>query len=100
MALSNRRDYEAAFGVVTAVIAEWDPYGLFTSGAPDDEWDSEVASLVAQIPRISSPKDAAHAISRVFSSSLERDRFGVDDCEAVGQQLFDALIRADILVGR
>jgi hypothetical protein len=100
MSRRTRQDYDKAFAVVKAVIGEWDPFGLFGGGAPDDEWDSEVASIVAQIPRIGGGRDAAHAVSRVFASSLERDRFGPDECDIVGKKLFDALVEAAILDGK
>lgn len=57
------------------VIREWDPLGLLASGSPIDEFDSEISSVVAQVPRIHSARDAAHAVSRVFSSSFDRSRF-------------------------
>jgi hypothetical protein len=95
--LSNRDDYDRAFAVVRKVIAEWDPYGLIGGGAPLDEWDSAVAKIVAQIPRIGSATDAAHAVSRTFSHELEGVGFSPDDCAAVGSQLFEALVNASIL---
>jgi hypothetical protein len=95
--LRNREDYDRAFAVVRDAIVAWDPYGIVGGGAPRDEWDSEVASIVAQIPRIGSAKDAAHAVSRTFSSALDRNRFTPEDCEGVGAQLFEALVNASIL---
>jgi hypothetical protein len=95
--LSNRDDYDRAFAVVRKVIAEWDPYGLIGGGAPLDEWDSAVAKIVAQIPRIGSAKDAAHAVSRTFSRELEGVGFSPEECATVGSQLFEALANASIL---
>ena len=97
MSLRNRADYDRAFAVVRTAINEWDPYGLVGGGGPADEWDSEVASIVAQIPRISSARDAAHAVSRTFAGSLDHKGFSPEDCEAVGVQLFEGLVSAGIL---
>jgi len=97
MPLSNRDDYDRAFAVVRKVIAEWDPYGLIGGGAPLDEWDSAVAKIVAQIPRIGSAKDAAQAVSHTLSRELETAGFSPAECVAVGGQLFEALVDASIL---
>jgi len=92
--LSGRDDYDRAFAIVRKVIAEWDPYGLIGGGAPLDEWDSAVAKIVAQVPRIRSVKDAARATSQTFSRELEPTSFSREECEAVGGQLFEALVDA------
>jgi hypothetical protein len=77
--------------VTAGVIKCWDPYKLLRGGAPEDEFDREIASLVAQIPRIHSARDAAHAISRIFSASFERSRFTKEMCSDVGSKLYTAL---------
>jgi hypothetical protein len=95
--MSSSRDHlraEAArlTAAVRQVIDEWDPYGLLAGGAPLDEWDSEIASLVAQAPRITSPTEGALAVSRVFSSAFQPDGFSPSDCAAVGDRLFAAVL--------
>jgi hypothetical protein len=86
-----------AFDVVRRAINNWDPYALIAGGAPVDEWESEVASIVAQIPRMASSTDAAHAISRTFASALEPGLFSPEDCEGVGIKLYRDLVDAKIL---
>jgi hypothetical protein len=66
-------------------------------GAPADEWDSEIASVVTQIPRIKSENDAADAVSRVFSSAFQPDGFSPSDCAEVGRQLYLALHNSGLL---
>lgn len=68
--MRSKSDYKRAVRVVREVVHAWDPYRLIAGGAPDDEFDHEIASVVAQIPRIRSARDASHALSRVFSSSF------------------------------
>ena len=97
MSLKNRTDYDRAFAAVRKAINAWGPYGLISDGGPLDEWDSEVASIVAQIPRISSARDAAHAVARTFAGSLDHKGFSPEDCEAVGAQVFQELVSARIL---
>ncbi len=80
------------FAVVRDVIHEWDPYLLLAGGAPNDEFDSEIRSIVKQIPRIGSANDAAGAVSRVFMSAFSNDaRFSTENCAAVGAKLYAAL---------
>lgn len=94
--MRTRSDYDRATAIVREVIHRWDPYALIAGGAPLDEWDGEVARVVAAIPRISSPTDAAQAISKVFSASLQPEGFDPSDCAKVGRDLLDALRAAGI----
>jgi hypothetical protein len=91
--MTSKADHTLALKVVRGIIHEWDPYSLLAGGAPADEFDSEIASVVKQIPRIKSQQDAALAISRVFSSAFEKERFTPNDCAAIGTKLYDALLQ-------
>ena len=71
--MKTKADYRLALQVVGAAVRDWDPYSLLAGGCPVDEFDAEVASVVAQIPRIKSEHDATLALSRVFSSAFESD---------------------------
>ena len=64
--MHNRADYEKALVIVGSVVRAWDPYCLLEGGAPSDEFDAEIAQLVTHILRISTPANAAQAISTVF----------------------------------
>lgn len=86
--MRSKSDYKRAVRVVREVVHAWDPYRLIAGGAPDDEFDHEIASVVAQIPRIRSARDASHALSRVFSSSFGPERFGPEHCSEVGERLY------------
>ena len=79
------------------VIREWDPYRLLTNESPRDEFDSEISSVVAQTSRIHSASDAAHAVSRVFSSSFEPELFTPNACSDIGAQLFRRLQERGLL---
>lgn len=97
--MRTRADYDRAFAVVREVIHEWDPYALISGGGPRDEWDSEIASLVPHVQRIKSHNDAAHAVSRVFSSAFQPEGFSPEDCAEVGKRLYSALADAGLLRG-
>ena len=96
--MKTKADYKLALQVVGEVVRTWDPYCLLAGGCPADEFDSEIAGVVAQIPRIKSAKDATLALSRIFSSAFEAERFAPDECAAEGAKLFAAL-SANGLVG-
>lgn len=93
----KRDDYELALRVVREVVEAWDPYFLIAMGCPADEFDAEIASVVAQIPRIKSEHDAALALSRVFSSAFEPERFTPDACAETGRQLFAVLLLNNLI---
>jgi hypothetical protein len=97
MGLTKKKDYEHALEVVGQEIRQWDPYGLLAMGCPADEFHNEIASVVAQIPRIAGPNDAAHAISRVFSSAFDRETFAPELCVDVGSRLYAALKKNRLL---
>jgi Domain of unknown function (DUF1871) len=97
-AMHTREDYDRARDVVRAVIHEWDPYSLIDGcGCPKDEWDGEIARVVAEIPRIASESDATNAISRVFSAAFQPEGFSPSDCTNVGRKLFGALKESGVL---
>jgi hypothetical protein len=97
--MKTRGDYDRAIGVVREVVLRWDPYGLLAGGSPPDEFDSEIAAVVTQVPRIRSRSDATHALARVFSSAFEPERFRPEDCAAAGAELYDALSSAGLVAG-
>ncbi|MGC4031581.1 MAG: hypothetical protein QM754_07590 [Tepidisphaeraceae bacterium] len=96
--MRSRNDYDRAFAVIREVVSDWDPLSLLSMGSPADEWDREIASLVGQIPRIASPIDAAHAVSRIFSASLYPDGFEPEACAEVGQRLYARLVAAGLVM--
>jgi hypothetical protein len=85
---AGKAKYQEMWEVTADVIRKWDPYDLLAGGAPKDEWDSEISSVVAQISRVHSPSDASAAIARVFGSSLEQGAFTPEACADVGAQLY------------
>lgn len=92
-----RAKYQQMRDVTATVIRSWDPYGLLNGGAPRDEFDQEIASLVAQIPRIHSAKDAAHAVSRIFAANFEAHLFTPETCSDVGEKLYAALTEQGLI---
>jgi hypothetical protein len=98
--MKKRAGYERALQAVLEVIHRWYPYCLLAGGCPADEFEREIAAVVAQFPRIRSSSDAVQVLSQVFSSASEPERFRPEDCEATGAQLFEALSALGLLVGK
>lgn len=82
------------------VIHEWDPYGLLAMNCPEDEFDREILAVVYQVERIKSSADAAHALSRVFSSAFGRKGFTPEDCGDPGEKLYNVLREAGFIKNR
>jgi len=94
--MRSRNDFDAALHIVGSVVRSWDPYSLISSGVPTDEFDLEIAKIVALIPSISSPSTAAAALSTVFSAAFEPELFSPVQCSIPGQELFAKLAAAGL----
>lgn len=67
MKLKNKNK---SFEIIKSGIHEIDPYCLLKGGAPDDEFDSEINSIVKQLHKCYNPKDLAQIIAQILSSSF------------------------------
>ena len=85
---TNWKNVEA---IVRQVIRRWDPYSLLESGAPKDEWDSEILEIVGRLNQCDSPAAVASEISTIFAKEFQEEGFGPEDCAQVGKELYDAL---------
>lgn len=92
--MRTRADYGRAFAAVRQVIHRWDPYGLISGGAPADEWDSEIASVVSQIPHIKSESDATRVISEVFSRAFQPVEFAFNCIDQSIEQAAACVVRS------
>ncbi len=97
MGITTRDEYDEAFALVKAAIADWDPYSLLATGSPDDEFDDQVARILAGLSDISSDKDLSKLVSAVFSASFEKEYFSPSDCAEVGGELFRLLRSRGVL---
>ena len=89
--MTDRDRWKQVQRVVSRVIHDCDPYALFEGGAPEDEWDSEILTIVGRVTRCSSAEAATAAIADIFTSALQPEGFSWNDCAEVGRKLFDAL---------
>lgn len=97
MRKDTKRRIAQATEICRQVVNRWDPYDMIANGAPQSEFESEIASIVRQINRIQSRNDAVHVVSRVFSSSFNRETFDLNACALVGADLHNQLLHAGLL---
>ena len=71
--ISNKYKLKQTHKIVQEAIHRVDPFGLLASGSPDDEFDSEINSIVKQLSRCNSSKDIAYTIARVLNSSFSEN---------------------------
>jgi hypothetical protein len=96
--VKDRRDYEQALEIIGNVVRAWDPYCLIAEGAPPDQFDSEIAKVIARIPSFRSSNDVARALSEIFSESFgPEEQFSVADCSDPAAQIFLELGHAKLL---
>jgi len=86
-----KEKYFDLFKHVSETINEWDPYSLLETGAPSDEFDSEIASIVARIKEIKTENDAILVISEIFKKSFDDEVFSIKHCSLVGIKLYKKL---------
>ena len=77
--MKDRYDYKEAVRITGMVIRKWDPMNLIHEGAPEDEFDQEIAKVVAAASRSKTPYDLASSMSEIFTSSLGTT-FSQEDC--------------------
>jgi|SRR5688572_7250886 len=94
--MHTRAQYEQAFALIRDVISSWDPYCLVASGAPQDEFDGEIARILARLRGAKSGTDVAEAISIVFSEAFG-ESFDVGSCTEVGRQIYSRMAVAGLL---
>jgi hypothetical protein len=61
------------FLIVKGVIDEYDPYGLLSCHAPDNEYDLESAKIAELIDKNSTTDEIATIISEVFTHMFNKD---------------------------
>ena len=95
--MQTRAQYDQAFQLVREVIASWDPYSLIAGGAPLDEFDVEVARLLAHLRGATSSTEVAEAVLNVFGETFGESGFDVGSCAEVGQQIYSRMSAAGLL---
>jgi hypothetical protein len=94
--MKTKKDYKKTQEIVREAIHRIDPYALLAGGSPDDEFDSEIISIVGQLQRCGSGKDIAHAIARVLTSSFG-EKFEPSEFETEGEHIYAELQQSGLI---
>ena len=75
MKINNKKE------VVKRIINEWDPINLFPD-APENEYWSEIDSIIEKSSRLENSEELAKVIQTVFIDSFDEDifRYSFDEC--------------------
>ena len=92
----KKNDHKKVQAIVRESIHRIDPYSLLAGGSPDDEFDSEIKSIVGQLQRCGSGRDVAHAIARTLTSSFG-EKFEPSEFESEGQHIYAELLRNELI---
>ena len=92
----KKHNYKKAHEIVRESIHRIDPYSLLAGGSPEDEFDSEINSIVGLLQRCGSGGDVAHAIAHILSSSFG-EKFESSEFESEGQHIYAELQRNEII---
>jgi hypothetical protein len=98
--VKSREDYDRALMLTRRLVREWDPHSLLALGSPDDEFDDEIARLVARIPRLNGPEDAGRHVAEVFTAQFGRDVLDARDAARMGALWYAALLDAGLAVSK
>ena len=94
--MKTKKNYKRTQEIVRKSIHRIDPYSLLAGGSPDDEFDSEISSIVGQLQRCGSGKDVAQAIARILTSSFG-EKFEPSEFESEGQHIYAELQRNGLI---
>jgi hypothetical protein len=84
---------EALLTLVKQELAKWHAEPWWPIDPEDPEFDREAKSIVKQLGRVASKKDAALCLSRVFASSFcSKKEFSPDACAQAGSSLYQRLV--------
>jgi len=95
--VKSRDDYDRAIVLTRELMHAWDPGKLLAGGAPRDEFDDEVARLVARLPKITGPEDAGRHVGEVFTAQFGRGVLSEEESNRIGARWHAALREAGLL---
>jgi len=98
--MKDREDYDRAIALTRRLMHEWDPHALLKGGAPEDEFDDEIARLVARIPRINGHDDAGRHVAEVFTAQFGQGVLAAEDSARIGALWYTALLDAGLATAK
>ena len=82
----NRLHYE----IVKLEIDKWDPMGLLSIGAPDDEYDPEIKNIVNEIQAVKNENELALLTKSIFEKWFGEE-FDFEDCFKVAMNIWSKI---------
>ncbi|MCW8131346.1 MAG: DUF1871 family protein [Planctomycetota bacterium] len=89
--MKTKEDYKRALTLIGDAVRAWDPERLIAGGAPRNEYEAEAAKVATLVPRMRSPKDAAIALSKIFTASFNNKSYTPDYCANAGGKVYEVL---------
>ncbi|MFA5260882.1 MAG: hypothetical protein WC450_06615 [Candidatus Omnitrophota bacterium] len=86
--IDGKQKYKIMFNSVKQIINDWDPYQLIEGGTPGNEFESEIAQLLAGLSKCKSVEDVINLTSKIFSESFGSSGFSFEDCNSVGTKIY------------
>ena len=63
-----KRQYQKLFNEVRAVLNRHDPWGLLADGAPQDEYEPEVGTILPRLLQAQSPEEVHRMVAEEFQA--------------------------------
>src|SRR5688572_14957118 len=94
----RRARLERAVAIVQEEIARWHAFGWWPQDPTAPEFQGEARAVAGQIDRVRSETDAAHCLSRVFTSAFGPcPEFAPDACLRPGRALYARLVAEGLI---
>lgn len=77
--MDNISSYEMTYEKVKSVINKFDPIGLISGGAPEDEYDSQIKKIVSLIQKNAETDNLTEEIYNIFTQSFGKQSVGGKD---------------------
>jgi hypothetical protein len=91
----DKQSYRNTFDAIKGIFIEFDPLGLIAGGAPEDEYDLEISTLIPQLRTCHSLSDVADSIRAVLSDLLDLHDLPADVVRAMSEKVLATMTEAD-----
>lgn len=86
-----KNNFKTTIKIITKIVNEWDPYCLLESGAPIDEFSSEINSIACQIKPNQTIDELSKIVLNVFGSAFGYEDFKIDECKKIAEKIINVI---------
>jgi hypothetical protein len=79
--------YKELFYKAKEIVNKADPLGLISGGAPDDQFDDEIAKILIVLKNVKDSQELESEIAKIFQSSF-KETFEPSEFKEVSLQIF------------